>query len=274
MSKKMNELIRDLNASDFKIDNAVAHMLKNDKPAIFHFPDGYDTIPEDDFMATYEFAQEVSKAGQLRLPSEVTVFRMDVSKSICNKEKDVTEAISIMLYKDDEIGITTYIIDREGNTRASNHIGAFKNGKIYVGIEPAGEDIMREKLAEYGDVDELCKHLNYNTKFETQRAMALLVFLSSKSAKIMPSNDMTKLNAARAKKDLPPINEFKTVTLHIPGRAKNEGRGKGTSSPKRMHYRRGHLRKIASGNIVAVSPSWVGSAELGIIQKDYKISTT
>jgi hypothetical protein len=41
-----------------------------------------------------------------------------------------------MLYKDDEIGITTYIIDREGNTRASNHIGAFKNGKIYVGKQP------------------------------------------------------------------------------------------------------------------------------------------
>lgn len=46
----------------------------------------------------------------------------------------------------------------------------------------------------------------------------------------------------------------------------------GFSAPMRIHWRRGHIRRLASGSLTQVRPCLVGDRTQGIVTHDYRVS--
>jgi hypothetical protein len=66
-----------------------------------------------------------------------------------------------------------------------------------------------------------------------------------------------------------PTWEHKILKLDLYGKA--SGGHSGNGSPKAFHSVRGHLRRLAKGNITFVKPHFRGSKEVGIVEKEYSI---
>lgn len=82
-----------------------------------------------------------------------------------------------------------------------------------------------------------------------------------------------KLNKARARKGRLPIKESRVIKIRAHARERQEGARRDFTSPK-MHWRRGHFRKIREGFIVPVAPTVVGARDGAIPQpKTYEVTT-
>lgn len=79
-----------------------------------------------------------------------------------------------------------------------------------------------------------------------------------------------KIQKAREKKGLPPLNRTILIRLHSSFRnILNAGGGSGIE--RRPHWRRGHLRHLQSGAIVPVSPCMVNWRGEAVEPKEYRI---
>ena len=81
------------------------------------------------------------------------------------------------------------------------------------------------------------------------------------------------INAKRKKKGKTPFFSYKT--LHIKTGDKktvSTGDGGGSHESPRLHLRRGHIRRLQSGNKIWVQSCMVGDASKGAVDKDYKVS--
>jgi hypothetical protein len=94
--------------------------------------------------------------------------------------------------------------------------------------------------------------------------------LSRRSEVYIPSVKQTFSNRRKIAKGKVPTYEWRTVTIE-PTKPRQESQG-GTHASPRLHDRRGHLRKLASGKTVWVKNCKVGDANKGIIFHDYKIA--
>ena len=100
-----------------------------------------------------------------------------------------------------------------------------------------------------------------------QQAVGSLMLLLSCSNVSEQDISISKLKRDRLKKKKLPVFEHKTLYIEDVRSARVD-RG-GTSSPKRQHHRRGHIRRLSSGNQVWVRPCLVGDPSLGFVSKDY-----
>jgi hypothetical protein len=102
--------------------------------------------------------------------------------------------------------------------------------------------------------------------------VALTTMLNSKggtsSVRYSPS---IPENARRCRKRLFPFLEVRSVIINVNGEnyhPNGSRHGDGHHAPPRLHWRRGHVRRLHSGTITNVRPCLVGSAELGTIDHD------
>lgn len=78
----------------------------------------------------------------------------------------------------------------------------------------------------------------------------------------------TKLNKKRLSSGKEPLFEYRVLKLKGSSRRAVESQGGSHASP-RLHYRRGHIRRLASGKKTWVRPHMVGEASQGYVAKDY-----
>lgn len=98
--------------------------------------------------------------------------------------------------------------------------------------------------------------------------LSALAALSSRGPLIRTQPAPEKLNRQRAKKGKPPIFEYRIVEIPAWAVAKAESQG-GTHASPRLHWRRGHERRLGNGRKTFVHAHLVGSADNGFIHKDY-----
>lgn len=98
-----------------------------------------------------------------------------------------------------------------------------------------------------------------------------LAALSSKGPEIRTLAAPEKLNKQRAKKGKPPVFEYRIVDIPAWALAKADGLG-GTHASPRLHWRRGHERRIGEGRKTFVHAHLVGCADRGFIHKDYAVA--
>lgn len=84
-----------------------------------------------------------------------------------------------------------------------------------------------------------------------------------------------KLNKKRAKKGRVPMYEYKVLDivadiLHAPTSAVMPHQG-GTHASPRMHKRRGHIRRLASGRTTWVRNMIIGKPGAGAVEKEYSV---
>lgn len=81
----------------------------------------------------------------------------------------------------------------------------------------------------------------------------------------------TYINKKREAKGKLPLYDFHTLVLKPTG-SENTAPFGGTHASPRMHLRRGHIRRLETGN-VWVNSCVVGSAQNGVIEKNYSIAS-
>jgi hypothetical protein len=85
---------------------------------------------------------------------------------------------------------------------------------------------------------------------------------------ISPSKLKTKIAVDSGR--WPPF-EYRVLEIK-PGRAcKKPNNGGTTHASPRLHWRRGHIRRLPSGDLTWVQPCMVGDKEAGEIKKDYRV---
>lgn len=93
------------------------------------------------------------------------------------------------------------------------------------------------------------------------------------TTKVVPAP--AKLNKARAKSKRPLMREYKVLELDLGHKETleyaDEEELKRNGSQKRLHFRRGHVRRLTSGTTVWVSHCLVGQKKLGLIDKEYTV---
>ena len=74
----------------------------------------------------------------------------------------------------------------------------------------------------------------------------------------------TALNRARARKGKRPIHEIRTVHIKVGEKTFSpSGRSHGSHASPRLHWRRGHIRRLQSGQVTTVRPCLVGDVSAG-----------
>lgn len=121
----------------------------------------------------------------------------------------------------------------------------------------------RRKINGEDELDALAK----SSATQAMQALGTLLTLLSCSNVSEREIPISKLKRDRLKKKKLPVFEHKTLYIEDVRSARVD-RG-GTSSSKRQHHRRGHIRRLSNGNQVWVRPCLVGDPSLGFVSKDY-----
>ena len=130
------------------------------------------------------------------------------------------------------------------------------------------------------DTDRLYYTQADNNEKEESRAwvaQALMVFialLNSKSVETKSVASNGSVNRRRAREGKPPIGEVHEVHLKLNGqRYSMDGKPIGSGSSKRAHWRRGHIRRLASGEITNVRPCLVAyTGNENVPEQIYKVT--
>lgn len=84
-----------------------------------------------------------------------------------------------------------------------------------------------------------------------------------------------KLNAKRIKNGKPPLYEYRVLELPEPRVREGSGvRLEGLRNAPRIHLRRGHPRKLADGRLTFVQAALIGTANAGIVEKEYRVAAS
>ena len=150
--------------------------------------------------------------------------------------------------------------DEQGRLRMNGLVRPVLPGMFKQLVKQEGEDrafrfIANDVEAECAALLELCEALT----------------CSNVSAPVVQKADAAK-NARRVKDGKLPIYETRMLMVDV-GKESGEraalGSGQGDRNGPRQHLRRGHIRNLADGRRVWVSPCRVGSSERGIVHKTY-----
>lgn len=104
---------------------------------------------------------------------------------------------------------------------------------------------------------------------EAEATLSLITMLSFSNVGTTDIAPPSAINKKRARKNKEPFYTYKLLTIRKHGNIKHAVGG-GHSSP-RLHWRRGHVRKLHSGKATFVRAHMVGDANKGRIDKDYLI---
>lgn len=114
------------------------------------------------------------------------------------------------------------------------------------------------------------KETHYASSF--QLAKYFLLMLNSRTTEIARVVPDAALNKARTKRGAAPLKSHTVVTI-VPTRflrgERPEGE-RGTHASPRLHWRRSHVRVLASGKRILIARMLVGRRELGEISHEYR----
>lgn len=123
-----------------------------------------------------------------------------------------------------------------------------------------------------GDIDALDDQIYLDMKAALDALIEFCLTINCENVEqsvLLPSE---ALNKRRQERGGEPFDTYRLLT--IPGAAPGEGRGMGGShaSPK-LHLRRGHLRRLATGKVTWVRHTLVGDVKKGVAEKTYKVAS-
>lgn len=234
------------------------------RPVQFYFGDIFD-IPDEEWLDLESYAKELTAAGLFRLPFPCVSYAFE------RHGRHVVSHVKQMGPKtfDFYVAVKQEIDGHPGlaalKAVATIHDVTEKGVNMEVprasmGFWPEANTAERSKeaQAELGDF--------VNCLF------ALTVMMHAKGIEVSTEPAPEKLNAKRAKKGKPPIEDIRHVTIRVDGKRYSiTGHEIGHHASPRLHWRRGHIRHLPSGVITNVRPCLVGTAERGVVDHDYAV---
>ena len=157
--------------------------------------------------------------------------------------------------------------DMNGNIRPAK-----ENEKGLITIPFVISKLMYEMSEKKFGADEAMRMFMYDIGGEVSVVYELCEALSCKNVSHEPIESVNlAANAKRIRRGKLPIYETRTLFIKAPNivREREESNPSGRASP-RFHLRRGHIRRLESGNIW-VNSAVVGRKENGVIDKNYAV---
>jgi len=222
-------------------------LLSSEGYKIFRMPPP-QSVPKE----ASDFGAQLSQNGVLFLPYGTTLFTFNDSGLIVLLACSTKESYGGSGDGEHDISITAISILKERKKSITVEFGLKRNvGAAIVGpITNAEGSPFSEEHARY-----FCAYF-----------FTAVGLLSSGMAQIEHVPAPEKLNKKRAIKGKSPISAHNVVKIR-PMPTNHEGEGDGRKGV-RLHWRRGHVRKLADGKIAIVRPHLVGTRELGEIIHD------
>lgn len=120
--------------------------------------------------------------------------------------------------------------------------------------------------------------LRRNLGDEVWTTLQLLMVLNCSNIESRITHGPKFINEKRRKKGLPPLFDYRVLTVTGEVSPAGAAVGAGSHASPRLHWRRGHIRRLASGSdsprMVWVRAAVVGSAALGNVDKHYRVQPT
>ena len=123
-----------------------------------------------------------------------------------------------------------------------------------------------------GDIDALDDQIYLDMKAALDALIEFCLTVNCENVEQSVLHPSEALNKRREERGGEPFDSYRLLT--IPGLSAGEGGGLGGShgSPK-LHLRRGHLRRLATGRVTWVRHTLVGDAKKGVAEKTYKVTS-
>lgn len=230
----------------------------------FHFDPGLHDLGA---MAGYcDFGRELYRLGEWSLPYNQVVVSMGPLLDDETLERGYTVLYAQQLAvpeSDDEIVVVYgYFVYGSENPLIKSE-GSTAIGYFYDGATPE---------ACYGDfyhdpVEGACAAKRCY-RFFGHFFELFIGLLDQKAPVEVHGEDLARINRARARRGKLPLVEVRDLVV-TRNRNNSSSLGGSHQSP-RLHWRRGHARRMASGRVVRVAPCLVGDASLGcVIKRSY-----
>lgn len=222
----------------------------------FEFGDA-NAISESVGSSMVEYANELARNGMFHLPFQKTIISFNASNiayvTVCAEENDEIIFFSIFAADADKrfSSHAKVVITRDAN-------GILLKG-ISCGIIPGYTKEIKEQIAHF-----------MQDIFPTW-IVGLLAMLNAKGIEQRVTPAPKNLNKKRVAAGKPPIGEVREIFVRVGGvsyRASGDAESGHYRSP-RLHWRRGHVRRLASGELTHVRPCLVGN-RVGDETPDYK----
>ena len=154
-----------------------------------------------------------------------------------------------------------------------NHIElqgtAITNGLGYVHSYPQLFATVYERFKD--DPDGLEDEIHHELKIGMDAIIEFCLTVNCENVQqtVIPASDA--LNKRRIERGNEPFDSYRVLT--IPGAGHDSTNAStGTHASPRLHLRRGHLRRLATGKVTWVRHTIVGDGERGVAEKAYKVA--
>jgi len=141
------------------------------------------------------------------------------------------------------------------------------------GLFPVGLMFTQDKdeLLLHHDHKEVFKELQIGAVAALDLMVKAIAVINCSNVKIIESQEKKLINRKRKAKGKLPLFTYKTLHVDTSEREEQRLSPTGTHASPRVHLRRGHIRKLPTGNSVWVQPCVVGDKSKGIVHKNYTV---
>jgi hypothetical protein len=233
----------------------------------------------DLLIAGREFADQMAEFGILQLPMQNCIFQIGpCSKDdplVLSTSKTYWTIISAWHDTDDaNIFGRIYNVERAGVTSFCRTFTIepginLKKWRENISIDSALRDRFPSQIdtSDPKDIDQAAG------EFFSGWLFCCIGVLNGRGIVQREVREPIRLNAKRQAKGGPPIFGYRWITID-PTQIKLPGySADGSHASPRLHWRRGHIRRLGDGRIVMVRPCLVGDVSRGGVEKSYRITS-
>jgi len=233
-------------------------------------------LGEPVFSGACDYARELVEHGAFSLPFDCCAFQigpLDFAEAHPWHGLGQCETIALAWATESRIAARLYRtterkIDSDAMTLFGPPGGAVPPGVVF--DRPIPANVPPDKRAIYEAARLELSRLNASIVWTM--ILAGVGILSARRGVVVTERPAPRfINAKREAKGKPPLFSYSWVTID-PALARIPGvRLGGTHAPPRLHWRRGHVRRLDGGKLVTVRPCLVGDPRRGYAEHDYRV---
>lgn len=210
-------------------------------------------------MDGFNYASDLLRAGMSPFPYDDCYIEIQTWGTPDARESPTPKAL--VMHWEDAIGVG-YIFERHpsGNWCDLGLMARYDSGGQSIGY---ARGLSAAQAAHYDE----CHERGYPL---CEEFLAMAGLMHAKSCTIADEPEPQRLNARRAAQGRPPVFGHSIVTIR-PNQAVSHVTGDGTHASPRLHWRRGHIRRLPKGGETRVSPCLVGDISRGFVSHDYEV---
>lgn len=230
-------------------------------------------LSSEGFAAAEEYAQEMRKFNVYDLPFDECYFEVVFSDArigyLCWKERGKILARAYRWHAD-RIDIERYVIAVASSP--DGEASAIHAPSLVEGGIPASVDLLKLAIERRGlesQIRQLNEEMVPHDQAHIDAAIGSLSLLGAHN-----SLGSVRRTSSLRKKIAPEFFTHSVISVPL-DRGEIGARRKSceTRSPVRLHWRRGHIRRLANGSLIKVRPALIGDRRFGAISSEYVVQS-